>query len=105
MAIPTLKDTIIDDIDTVLDLDDFAETATVEGKRIKVQFDSDRLGELAGHTQFALGLDAVVMYARTDDLPPIRKPGDALMVGSCDWTVIAWEDRAGISEVALQRTR
>lgn len=102
---PTLKETIESDIDMVLDLDEFAEYAMVEGKRIKVQFDSDRLGEMAGHTQFALGLDAVVMYARTEDLPSIRKPGDALMIGSYDWTVMSWEDRAGISEIALQRAR
>jgi hypothetical protein len=102
---PTLKETIVADIDVVLDLDDFAETAIVEGKSIKVQFDSDRLGEMAGHTQFALGLDAMVMYARTEDLPAIRKPGDALMIGQHDWTVISWEDRAGISEIALQRAR
>ena len=102
---PTLKETIAADIDTVLDLDDFAETAVVEGKAIKVQFDSDRLGELTGHTQFALGLDAVVMYARTEDLPPARKPGDALMIGAHDWTVMSWEDRAGVSEIALQRSR
>lgn len=101
----TLKDTIAEDIDLVLDLDEFAEEATVEGKRIKVQFDSDRLGELTGHTQYALGLDAVVMYARTEDLPAIRKPGDSLMIGAYDWLVMSWEDRAGISEIALQRTR
>ena len=101
----TLKETIAADIDLVLDLDDFAELATVEGKQIKVQFDSDRLGEMAGHTQFALGLDAVVMFARTEDLPAIRKPGDALMIGSHDWTVLSWEDREGISEIALQRSR
>lgn len=101
----TLKETIADDIDLVLDLDDFAETALVEGEPVKVQFDSDRLGELTGHTQYALGLDAVVMYARTSDLPPQRKPGDSLMVGSHDWVVMSWEDREGISEIALQRTR
>ena len=101
----TLKETIADDIDLVLDLDDFAQLVSVEGKKIKVQFDSDRLGELTGHTQYALGLDAVVMYARTEDLPAIRKPGDALMIGAYDWTVMSWEDRAGISEIALQRTR
>lgn len=101
----TLKETIAEDIDLVLDLDDFAETAIVEGQAIKVQFDSDRLGELTGHTQYALGLDAVVMYARTSDLPPIRKPGDALMIGAYDWIVMSWEDREGISEIMLQRTR
>ena len=101
----TLKETIADDIDLVLDLDDFAETAVVEGRAIKVQWDSDRLGELTGHTQYSLGLDAVVMYARTSDLPPIRKPGDALMIGAYDWIVMSWEDREGISEIALQRTR
>ena len=58
---------------------------------------------VGGH--LALGLDAVVMYARTEDLPAIRKPGDALMIGAYDWTVMSWEDRAGISEIALQRTR
>lgn len=105
MAIPTLKETIAADIDLVLDLDEFAETAIVEGKTIKVMFDSDRLGELTGHTQYALGLDAVVMFARTEDLPPIRKPGDALMIGAYDWIVMSWEDRAGVSEIALQRSR
>ena len=39
---PTLKETIESDIDVVLDLDEFAETAIVEGKAITVQFDSDR---------------------------------------------------------------
>ena len=102
---PTLKETIVSDIDVVLELDDFAETALVEGRQITVQFDSDRLGELTGHTQFALGLDAVVMFARTEDLPPIRKPGDVLMIGAYDWTVMSWEDREGVSEIALQRSR
>ena len=63
----TLKETIAEDIDLVLDLDDFAETAVVEGKEIKVQFDSDRLGELTGHTQYALGLDAdAIIQAKMD---------------------------------------
>ncbi|MBQ9000544.1 MAG: hypothetical protein IJ087_01670 [Eggerthellaceae bacterium] len=105
MAIPTLKETIAADIDLVIDPDDFAETAIVESKSIKVMFDSDRLGELTGHAQYAMGLDAVVMFARTEDLPPARKPGDALMIGSYDWTVMSWEDRAGVSEIALQRSR
>ena len=102
---PTLKETIADDVDTVLDLDDFAEEALVEGRRIKVQFDSDRLAELSGYTQLGVGLDAVVMYARTEDLPKRRKPGDALMVGARDWRVLSWESRGGISEIALERTR
>lgn len=101
---PTLKETIESDIDVVLDLDDFAETAVVEGRSIKVQFDSDRLAELSGYTQLGIGSEAVVMYARTEDLPRARKPGDALMVGSHDWTVLSWEDRAGITEVAMQRS-
>ncbi|MBQ9000260.1 MAG: hypothetical protein IJ087_00205 [Eggerthellaceae bacterium] len=100
-----LNEAIAEDVDLVLDLDEFAETAVVEGASIKVQFDSDRLGELSGFTEYAIGLDAMVMYARTADLPPKRKPGDALMVGSSDWTVLGWEDRGGISEVVLQRPR
>lgn len=98
-----LNEAIAEDVDLVLDTDEFAETVVVEGVAIKAQLDSDRLGELTGHTQYALGLDALVMYARTSDLPPARKPGDSLMVGSRDWIVMSWEDRGGISEVALQR--
>ena len=100
-----LNEAIAADVDLVLDLDEFAEKVVVEGKEITVHFDSDKLGELAGNVQYALGLDSVVMYAKTADLPPIRKTGDALMVGSCDWSVLSWEDRDGISEVALQRSR
>ena len=102
---PSLKETIESDIDVVLDFDDFAETAIVEGERIKVQFDSDRLAELSGYTQLGIGTEAVVMYARTCDLPKRRKPGGALKIGAYDWTVLSWEDRAGISEVALQRSQ
>ena len=100
-----LNEAIAVDADLVLDLDEFAEKVVVEGNEITAQLDSDKLGELAGNVQYALGLDSVVMYARTSDLPPIRKPGDALMVGAYDWTVLSWEDRDGISEVALQRSR
>ena len=101
----TLNEAIAADVDLVLDLDDFAETVTVEGTPIKAQIDSKPLGELAERTELGIAQETVVMYVRTSDLPTQRKAGDALMVGPFDWTVIAWEDRGGVTAVTMQRTR
>lgn len=98
-----LRDVIRADRDAVLRLDDFACELDVDGCCVKAQVDSDRLAELAGYSQLSLGLDGVVVYAKTEDLPCRRAPGERMSVDGVLYTVVSWEDECGIAEIALQR--
>ena len=99
-----LRECIERDRDTVLNLDDFAEEWVIDGRAVKVQVDSDRLGELSGYSLYAMGLEGVVIYAKDEDLPERKPAGSRLMANGSFWTVISWESAMGVSEVALQRT-
>lgn len=102
----TLAEQILADVATVIDLDDFAETATVgregEEAQVPVQFDSDRFARLSGYTQYQIGTEATVMYAPAAQLPERKRAGDLLTVNGRDYTVLSWEERGGIAEISMQ---
>ena len=67
------------------------------------QVDAERLGELSGFSQYAMGQEGMVVYAKTEDLPKRRQVGSRLTVDGSVWTVLSWESDMGVSEIALQR--
>lgn len=98
-----LRDCISRDRDTVINLDDFAQEVVFEGHRVRAQVDAERLGELSGFSQYAMGQEGIVIYAKTEDLPKRKQVGAHVHVDGSVWTVLSWESDMGVSEVALQR--
>lgn len=85
-----------------LDLDFFGELFRVEGKEIPIVLDIDELKERQGGQDLAVAESATLFYARTEDLPPRRSPGQNLNVNGRECIVDAWQENMGMTTVVLR---
>ena len=75
------KDMVAADRSAVfLDLDFFGEEHRIEGKTIPIMLDEDALRVRQGSQDLAVAESGTLFYARTEDLPPRRSPGQSLNV-------------------------
>ena len=87
-----------------IDIDFFGELARVEGKQIPIIMDTDELKERQGGQDLAVAESGTLFYAREEDLPPRRAPGQSLNVNGRECIVDAWEENMGIATVVLRET-
>lgn len=89
------------DRDVFLNVDEFGETHTVEGKSIGAVLD-DEIFDESKHGE-AIGLSAadMALYARVEDLPPRRASGEALNVDGRECTIVSWRVDYGMATVYL----
>jgi hypothetical protein len=85
-----------------LDLEFFGERYRVEGREIVIVLDSDKLKEKQGGQDLAVAESATLFYARVDDLPPRRAPGECLNVNGRECIVDEWTEDMGMATVALR---
>lgn len=85
-----------------LDLDFFGELFRVEGKEIPIVLDNDELKERQGGQDLAVAESATLFYARVEDLPHRRAPGQNLNVNGRECIVDAWQVDMGIATVVLR---
>ena len=86
---------------TFLNLSEFGETVTVDGR--EVQAVADKMERAERDFEMGVPSDTMRLFAKTCDLPPRRKPGDVLVVDGRTYTVLSWTDEMGIAEVELAR--
>lgn len=86
---------------TFLNLDEFGETVTVDGRDVQAVADKMERGE----RDFEMGVpsDSMRLFAKTEDLPARRKPGEVLVVDGRTYTVLSWTAEMGVAEVELVR--
>lgn len=99
----TLKEMIEKDRDGVFfNCDDFAEEHKVDGKIIKISLDSDTTSAKAQ----AVGVDGslIKIFAKSEDLPEPRAPGQSLNVDGREYIIIDWTENFGVSEITLDQT-
>ena len=97
------KDMVAEDRSRVfLDLDFFGQTAKVEGKDISIMLDNDTLQELQSGQDLAVAESATLFYARSEDLPPRRSPGQSLNVNGRIYTIDKWTEEMGMATIVLR---
>lgn len=91
-----------DDILTLLDLDDFAVSATYEGGLINGIFDNETVPVDAGG--FAqVHQEQPRFTCRTSDLPEIEE-GQAIVISAVTYDIKAWvHDGTGVTTLQLER--
>jgi hypothetical protein len=95
-----------DDINAVfLNLDEFADTHTVEGREITLVLDEDKLIERQGGAELSVAESALLLYASVTDLPPRRNPGEVLNFDGREYTVNSWTQSQGMATIALSEPR
>ena len=87
-----------------LDLDIFGERLRVEGKEIPVVLDTDKLKEKQGGQDFAVAESSTLFFARVEDLPKRRSPGNCLNVNGRECVIDEWTENMGIATVVLRET-
>lgn len=87
--------------DVFLDLAEFADRHTVDGNAVSCVIDQVERAD----RDFESGVagDESRLFARTEDMPPRRRPGEQLALDGRSYVVLAWRDEMGVTEVDLAR--
>jgi hypothetical protein len=80
----------------------FGEEYRIEGKRIAIVVDTDELKERQGGQDLAVAESGTLFYAREEDLPPRRAPGQSLNINGRECIVDDWKVDMGIATVVLR---
>lgn len=89
---------------TFLNLDEFGEKHTVEGRAIAVVLDDNALKERQGGQELSVAESSLLLYAAVEDLPARRPAGEGLNVDGREYIVNDWSEDMGIATVALGQT-
>ena len=102
----SFKEDILADLDEVfLNLDEFAEEHTIEGKKISVVMNNDQLETLKEGQILGLVEADMVIFAKVEDLPRDLDPGRFLNVDGRELIVVKAGRNMGLAEVALRQNR
>lgn len=80
----------------------FGEEYRIEGKRVAIVVDTDELKARQGSQDLAVAESGTLFYAREEDLPPRRAPGQSLNVNGRECIVDDWKVDMGIATVVLR---
>ena len=93
-----------DRLRTLLNLDEFGEKHTGEGRAIAAVLDDNALKERQGGQGLSGAEASLRLYAAVEDLPVRRTAGEGLNVDGREYIVNDWSEDMGIATVALGQT-
>ena len=91
-----------DRLSVFLDTDFFGEIYRIEGKEIPIVLDNDELKERQAGQDLAVAESATLFYARVEDLPTRRAPGENLNVNGRECLIDDWQQDMGVATVTLR---
>ena len=98
----TFKEMVARDRDDVfLDLAEFADPHVVDGRAVPCVIDQVERG--GRDLEAGVPSDESRLFARTEDMPPRRRPGEQVTLDGRSYIVLAWRDEMGVTEVDLAR--
>lgn len=101
----TLAEQIQADNENVfLELDDFAETHTIDGVEMNISVDSDRLDELKQSGNISVDGADFMFLVRSREIKKVN-PGSFINFDGKECKVVYWTENKGIASVALQQRR
>ena len=97
------KDMVAADRSAVfIDPDFFGEEYFIEGKSIPIVVDTHELKKRQGSQDLAVAESNTLFYAKVEDLPSRRAPGQSLNVNGRECIVDDWKVDVGIVTVVLR---
>ena len=99
------KDTVAEDRSRIfLDMNFFGESVRIEGNPVNIVRDDDALKERQSGQELGVAEAASLFYARTDDLPERRPPGELLNINGRDCVIDEWSEDMGVATIVLHDT-
>ena len=97
------KDMVAADRSAVfIDLDFFGEEYSIEGKSVPIVVDTHELKKRQGSQDLTVAESNTLFYAKVEDLPSRRSPGQSLNVNGRECIVDDWKVDVGIVTVVLR---
>lgn len=97
------KDMVAADRSAVfIDPDFFGEECRIEGKCIPIVLDTDELKVRQGSQDLAVAESSTLFYAKVEDLPSRRSPGQSLNVNGRECLIDDWKVDMGIATIVLR---
>lgn len=93
-----------DRIEVFLNIDEFGEIHTVEGKPIPIVIDNDELKERQSGQDIAVAESSTLFYARTEDLPRRRPAGENININGRECMIDDWQEDMGLSTIVLHQS-
>ncbi len=85
-----------------LDISTFGELYHIEGQEIPIVFDAEELKVRQNGQDLAVAESSTLFYARTQDLPPCRSPGQSLNVNGRECLIDDWKVDMGMATIVLR---
>ena len=82
-----------------LGLTEFGEVVDVDGKAVMAVVDERERGDR--DLEMGLPSDGLRLFAKTEDMPRRRRPGETLLVDHAAYIVESWAEDMGVSEISL----
>lgn len=104
----TLKELISADVtDLFFNLDEFGETHRIEGHKVDIVIDGDKLDELKAGSFLGIAEAELLFFARSADLAhvPRKAPGSLLNFDGREHLIVTWDENMGVSQVTLRQNR
>ena len=96
------KETVGEDRTRVfLDLAEFAGEHDVDGATVACVIDQVERGDR--DLESGVAGDESRLFAKSEDMPARRRPGEQLTLDGRSYVVLAWRDEMGVTEVDLAR--
>ncbi len=89
------------DMKVFFNSDEFGEEHNIDGKTIICIIDDQTNRDRKGGTEFAVAQSTLFLFARSEDLPPYKEPGEELRVDGVPYTIETWDEDMGVSSVSL----
>lgn len=101
----SFKDVVTEDLNTLINSEEFADDHLINGKNVVCVVDSDVLAQRSGGTEFGIDELEIEVYVRTESLKQkgIHRAGygSHLDVDGRIYTVMSWNENMGMSVIRM----
>lgn len=102
----SFKAQIQDDIERVfINLDDFAESHTIEGTTVMCVVDDNAQARVKQGRILGMVEADVILFGKAEDFPYTRGPEELMNVDGKEMIVVKWAEAMGVVEIALEQNR
>ena len=95
------QDMVRRDMGIFFNPDEFGEEHDIDGRMVVCVIDDKTNRDRKGGTEFAVAQITIFLFARSEDLPSRREPGEELRLDGVPYTIETWDEDMGVSSVSL----
>ncbi|WP_422447808.1 hypothetical protein [Thermoanaerobacterium sp. DL9XJH110] len=101
----SFKDIIQSDLNVFFNLDEFAETHTIDGRPLNVIVDNDRLQQRSKKEYDGISVGEILFYVKASDFGERPEQGTPMVFDGRQMYVFDCREDDGVYEIILQQNR